>query len=397
MPDLTAQQVAARLGVKLDTVYAYVSRGVLNSRREPGSRRSLFDPDDVEVLARRGRPRRATVPAALDLVVETGLTTIVDHRPRYRGRDACTMARTHTFEQVAHWLWTGLGDEAGSPWQPYPITLPDLEDTRDRIRAAVIAGSAAEPLRPDLSTPAVTTNARALIASMAGAVSVTTGRRIPPLALNGDRPPVRDSIAGRLWDRLAGTRSMPGLVAAVNAALVLLADHELASSTVAARVAASVRADPFSVVLAGLGALAGPLHGSASTLVHRMIADAIARGPEPALAAAIEMYGFLPGFGHRLYPDGDPRATSLLDTIAAAAPAAPGLRAARALIDTASRHTHTTVNVDLALGTLSTVARMPASAGETIFTIARAAGWVAHAIEEYAEPPLRFRARAVPR
>src|SRR5262245_37871052 len=110
MSGLSAPEVAARLGVKLDTVYAYVSRGALTARPEPGTRRSRFDPAEVEALARRGRPRRSTRPAALDVVIETDLTTIADHRIRYRGQDVATLARTHTFEQVARLLWTGPDD-----------------------------------------------------------------------------------------------------------------------------------------------------------------------------------------------------------------------------------------------------------------------------------------------
>lgn len=392
--------MSARLGVKLDTVYAYVSRGVLSSRSEPGSRHSLFDPGEVEALARRGRPRRGTRPAALDLVVESELTTITGSRIRYRGRDAAELARTRTFEETAQWLWTGQ-DEPAVSWQPYPVSLPGLEHPRDRIRAAVVLASAAEPLRADLSPAAVTAAARSLIATMVSAVPARseTGPedRTARLVLDGGRTPVRGSVAGRLWGRLAGSRPAPGLVATLNAALVLLADHELASSTVAARVAASVRADPFSVVLAGLGPMAGPLHGSASVLSGQLIADAVRRGPERALAAALEDYGVLPGFGHRLYPAGDPRAVLLLHLIDGAAPGAPGLRAVHALIDTARRHSGTEPNVDFACGALAAVARMPPSAGETIFTIARAAGWIAHALEEYSEPPVRFRARAIPR
>ncbi len=397
MAQLPAPEAAARLGVKLDTVYAYVSRGVLDARREPGSRRSLFDAEAVEALARRGRPRRSTRPAALDLVVETELTTILEQRLAYRGRDVGAMARSCTFEEVAHWLWTGLDEIAPLDWERYPMVLPDLTHPRDRIRAAVVMASACEPLRADLSTDVVTAGARALIASM---VSAVPGRPEAPaarLVLGHGRPPIRGSVAGRLWGRLGDGRSRPPLVTTLNAALVLLADHELASSTVAARIAASVRADPFSVVLAGLGPVAGRLHGSASVLVHQMLADAVARGPEAALAAAVETHRTLPGFGHPLYPDGDPRATLLLAMLDTAAPGAPGLRAAHGLIDAASRRSPTYPNVDFALGTLSTVARMPATAGETIFTIARTAGWIAHAIEEYAEPPLRFRARAVRR
>jgi citrate synthase len=98
-----------------------------------------------------------------------------------------------------------------------------------------------------------------------------------------------------------------------------------------------------------------------------------------------------------LLAHGDPRATILLDMIEAATPGTRSLRAAHALIDAAHRHSRTKPNIDFALGAFSTTAHMPATAGETIFTIARTAGWVAHAIEEYTEPPLRFRARATPK
>jgi citrate synthase len=398
MTMLRVGEVAARLGVKVDTVYAYVSRGVLASHREPGARYSVFDSAEVEKLALRGRPRRTTIPLVLDLVVETGLTTIVDHRIHYRGLDACVMARTHTFEQAAVWLWLGDDVPVTLPWEAYPVSLPDLDRARDRIRAAVVSASACEPMRADLGAPAVTVAARALIATMVDAVPAASDVRAARLVLDGEEPPVRGSVAGRLWSRLATGRTSPSLVAALNAALVLLADHELAPSTVAARVAASVRADPFSVVLAGLGPIAGRLHGSASTPVHRLLMDALSRGPEPALCAAIDANGFVPGFlGHRLYPDGDPRATLLLAMVGAAAPGAPVVRMGQTLIELARRRTGTRPNVDFALGVLSAVARMPETAGETIFTIARTAGWIAHGIEEYTEPPLRFRARAIAR
>lgn len=400
-PEMTAQEVAARLGVKLDTVYAYASRGVLHVRRRPGSRQSLFDPDEVELLARRGRPRRSTRPAVLDLVVETGLTTIDDHRVRYRGRDACRMARSHSFEQTARWLWIGQDPSSGQdpsavPWEAYPVHVPDLPRVRDRIRAAVAVSAAGEPFLADLDTHVVVATAESLIATMVSAVPAQPGTRTARLVL-GRQPPIRGSIAGRLWGRLSPARPAPGLVATLNAALVLLADHELAASTFAARIAASARADPFSVVLAGLGPMAGPLHGGASSLAHRMLADAIARGPQAALAAALEERGHLPGFGHPLYPDGDPRARLLLGMLRSSDAAAPYAVAARDLVDAARRHSGREPNVDFALAVLSTAARMPPTAGETIFTVARTAGWIAHAIEEYAAPPLRFRARAVAR
>lgn len=394
---MTARETAARLGVKLDTVYAYVSRGVLTATRQPGSRNSLFDRDEVEQLARRGRPRRTSRPSALDLIVETGLTTIADQRVRYRGRDACAMARTHSFEETAGWLWTG-DEEPENRWQPYPVTIPDvLEHPRDRMRAAVVLAAAAEPFRADLTLPAVTTSARSVIATMVVAAADRPPARVPRLHLPAGGAPISGSLAGVLCGGLLSRRSTKGIVASVNAALVLLTDHELASSTMAARVAASVRADPFSVVLAGLGSTAGPLHAGASALVYPMLVDAADRGSERAIARALETHEHLPGFGHPLYPDGDPRGKMLLALLDAEFANSAALSSIHTLRRTAERRTGIIANIDFALGALCILAGMPVAAGEALFTIARTAGWIAHAIEEYGEPPLRFRAHAVPR
>lgn len=385
MSDMTAAEVADRLGVKLDTVYAYVSRGVLGVRRESAPRRSLFDSAEVDVLARRGRPRRSSRPAALDLVVETGLTTIVDQRLRYRGRDAVELADAHSFEDVAEWLWTGTDRAFGGSWEAYPVEVPpSVGEARDRIRLAVVLGSALECRRDELDPANVVRIARRLLATIVRALA-------PGVPADGA------SIAAGLTAELGGRRRTRPLVTAVDAALVLLADHELASSTVTARVAASVRADPFSVVLAGLGSIAGPLHGSASGLVHRMVEDAVVVGPARSIASATDVGGSVPGFEHRLYPEGDPRAAALLDLVEAAVPRAPALVAAHDLRAVVWQQSRRLPNVDFALGVLSAAAGWPATAGETIFTVARTAGWIAHALEEYGEPPVRFRARAVAR
>lgn len=397
MSGLTAEEAAGRLGVKVATLYAYVSRGVLRRWNEPGSRLSLFDPEEVEALARRGRPRRASPPLALDLVVRTSLTVIGDRDFRYRGVSALGLARTASFEEVANWLWTGQRSSEHRPWPATPLPLPEVGSARDRLRLAVVLMSASDPLRADLSAPAVVDRGCRLIAAMAGAVSSHGGVAGEPLCLPAGGPALPGTVAGRLWHGLGGTPPNQRLVAALNAALVLLADHELAASTLAARVAASARADPYAVVLAGLGPMSGALHGGASRLARELLEAAAATGPEPALARATETHGHPPGFGHRLYPAGDPRARLLLEMTRAAAPRHLFTRVADRLIETARQRAGVEPNVDFALALLTMVARMPPEAGEIVFTVARTAGWLAHALEEYGEPPLRFRARAVAR
>lgn len=395
MQGLTASEAASRLGVKVDTVYAYVSRGALRSWREPRSRTSRFDPDEVEILARRGRPRRASRPPALDFPIQTALTAIGDHDVLYRGQSALELARRAAFEEVAHLLWTGRPDARPAPWRAASVLLPDLPTSRDRLRMAVVMAAAADPFRADLTAAAVAERGASLIATMTEAIPCTGDSRTARLQVDDGRPPRPGTIAGRLWGRLAEVRARPGLVATLNAALVLLADHELATSTLAARVAASARADPYAVVLAGLGPLSGSLHGGASRLASQLLRSASEHGADAALAGALELHQRVPGFGHPLYPGGDPRARVLLELTRRECAGNAALRVADRVIATARRRARLEPNVDFALAVLAIVARMPENAGEVIFTIARTAGWIAHGIEEYGAPPLRFRARAV--
>ena len=119
-------------------------------------------------------------------------------------------------------------------------------------------------------------------------------------------PPAMTSVAARLAACLTGTATaLP--VAAVNAALILLADHELATSTMAVRIAASVRADPYDAFLAGLVTLAGPLHGGASQQAYELLAMAERDGAARALDDVVRDRGIVPGFGHTVYKSGDPR------------------------------------------------------------------------------------------
>ena len=99
----------------------------------------------------------------------------------------------------------------------------------------------------------------------------------------------------------------------------------------------------------------------------------------------------VPGLGHRLHPGRDPRAEALFTVLRELPDAGPVLAATREVEATTARHAPLHANVDLALAVLSVTAGMPAEAGETVFAVARTAGWIAHALEEYEERPLRMR------
>ncbi|NUT31457.1 MAG: citrate synthase, partial [Hamadaea sp.] len=177
---------------------------------------------------------------------------------------------------------------------------------------------------------------------------------------------------------------------ALNAALDLAADHDLAASTIAVRVAASTRAHPYAAVSAGLGALDGPLHGAVGATVYRMIDTARRDGAAVAIGEQLQSGTMLPGFGHGLYPDGDPRGTAIL----AHARALDGDGALRTTLDELERVAARRPNVDLGIAALAHATGMSVGGPELIFAVARTAGWIAHVIEEYAQPPHRFRWRS---
>jgi len=389
---LTAAEAARRLGVKPATLYAYVSRGVLSRGKAADGRASLFDAQEVERLARRGRPRR---PAGIaDITVQSAITEISGGHLRFRGLDATRLAVSRSFEDVAELLWTGdLPAEAPrEPWQARPAALaagraaqsalPAGTLPLERLQVIVPAMAATDPLRLQLGQSAVLATGRSIVAGMVECLpsGVTAGAGEP--------------IAGRLWARLCDRRASPGLLRVMSAALVLLADHELAASTLAARAAASVRADPYAVVGTGLGAVSGALHGGASLGAEALVAAASSPDDVPRVVAELLRRGEkVPGFGHFVYRGGDPRAIVLLDLVRRAAPKSGQLAVAEAVLAELRQKSLPEPNVDFALATLARVAGMVRGAGEAIFAVARTAGWIAHALEAYAgHGPLRPRA-----
>ena len=390
---LSSAEVAHRLGIKPQTVYAYVSRGLLSRDPSSGHRRSLFAAEEVErVAARARRPSRS---GALEVVIETQLTSLdPEGRLHYRGRDVTELARFRSFEEVAALLWDG---EASAPWLLGPsdreivtaarAAVPAALQPVDLIPLAVAALGAADECRGDRRPEAVR---RAGARMLAGALQVIGD--IP-----GDHPPEpRDqSAAARLWPGVSGhgLRPRPAQCAALNAALVLLADHELAASTLAARVAASAWADPYRVVLAGLGPLGGSLHGGAGLAVEAALSEA--GSPAGAFTALERRHavGAMPGFGHRVYRGPDPRAVHLLERLPAVADDARALQTVEAMLDAAASLGMPPPNVDFGLAALGHVMGLRQGSATTIFTVARMVGLIAHALEEYPHR-LRFRPRA---
>jgi len=417
LPRLTAAQAAARLGVKQQTLYAYVSRGLLGRERDANG--SSFDPLEIEAFASGRRARSAprpdgqTAQGAPLMVLDTDIALIEDDELYLRGVPAETLARSASFDAVARWLWD---DERGPmPQQATQqastfVADPDAVGSAgaalrflspaathlDRIQASVPLLGAADATRHDLDPDAVRAAGARLIAGVVdvlgveGATEQTTGN-----GLRTQAPGEDSTIAHRLWSALQARDADAAELRALNAALVLLVDHDLAVSTLAVRAAASARATPYAAVSSGLGALDSALHGNASVAAVELIRLVLdGTDARTAVAQTVARTGRgAPGFGQPLYSGMDARARVLLPLIAEVPGGPPVAAAVDDLAAEVVGHTGRHPNVDLALAALVLATGLPSDAGVAIFAVSRMAGWIAHALDEYGRRPLRLRPR----
>lgn len=385
--ELTALEASARLGIKRATLYAYVSRGLLQRHMAMDGRTSLFDSDEVDAFR---SDRRRRTEGELDTVITTSLTRVRDGDLSIRGTNLIELVDADAdYESIVDLLWSGGSASwhrpgvADAAVERAQAALPTDASRLERLRVTTVVVSATDPLRLDLTPSSVRSAGTALIRAM------VVGLPLVGRDLRGSR------LADRLWPRLTPRRASVQRRSALNAALALLADHGLAASTFGVRVAASVRADPYSVVATGLGIVGGSLHGAASGAVHELLDQADRSGNVgQAVGEAHRHYGRNPGFGHTIYRTEDPRYHALMARVSSAWSQDPRLVTVHAVRDLIGERTSAMANVDLALGSLTWLAGMDRDAGEAIFAIARTAGWIAHALEEYGEEPLRFRPQA---
>jgi citrate synthase len=374
---IAAEEARSRLGVRPQTLYAYVSRGRVQVRPDPRDpRRSLYRAADISALSlRKSRSRKVSEVAAGAIawgepVLASEITTVAGGRLFYRGRDAIGLAETETLESVARLLRGGHGAALKRTDRPKPLPARDMR-TRGFLALAARAG---------VDPPARGRNPLALAVEAATLLDVLT-----------------DAIAGEvgggaIHNRLAFAWGLgPGGPGAdlVRRCLVLVADHELNASAFAARVAASTGASLAASALAGLSTLTGPRHGMATAAVRTFAAEAAQLGPGQAIRNRLTEDRALPGFGHQLYPDGDPRAAALLERFTAPADLA-------ALRDAVFATTGLAPNVDFALVAACQALRLAEDAPFALFAVARCAGWIAHAIEQgQSDAVIRPRARYV--
>jgi citrate synthase len=359
---LNAAQAADALGVTRATLYAYASRGQLRSERVPGrTRERRYFKQDIERLRDRKEARRDPAKAAAkglewgSPVLESGITLIRDGRLYYRGQDAIQLAERASLETVAELLWQG--DGLFHETAVRPPRLGDKADALSRCQAALPLAGAADPAAYDLRPVAVRQAGVRVVKLMA---SIIAGHDVPG--------PIHT-----VWG--------PKVSEVVRSALVLCADHELNVSAFTARCAASAGASPYDVVAAALATLKGHRHGGQSERAAAML-----REPR-AIENMLRRGETVPGFGHPLYPDGDPRAEMLL-RLAEESRNGVVWRRVRGLAKKGHEVLGLYPTLDFGLAAVSLAYRLPEHAPIILFALGRTVGWVAHAIEQYSSGQL---------
>ncbi|GLQ87619.1 citrate synthase [Dyella flagellata] len=378
---LPAYDAAGRLGVTVATLYAYVSRGHIDSRLGPDGRTREYSASDIQKMIDRKRAGRGAAQGAAHSlawglpVMETRISLIRPRGHYYRGKSALALASSGaTLEETARLLWDcGQHDPfaANSPrrW-PQAVTLllrqteiPPLERTISVLPLLALAATHAHSTDPQHRRQDA-----ALLLRESAALLCATQPSADPI----------HQVMAASW-----RKHDTGLPELVRYALVLCADHELNASSFATRVAASTGASLHAAACAGLVTLSGPHHGGAVARAHAFIQDLLReREPEERVRERLRRGETLPGFGHPLYNEGDPRARVLLQALLAARPRPAKLPAVVRLIETVQLQCGRRPNLDLALATIASAYELSADVALAMFAAGRMAGWLAHALEQ---------------
>lgn len=395
-----AKTAAALLGVKLQTLYAYVSRGLISAAPSNGKRGSLYKRADVEAL-RGGRPAMAQ-PAAphggdaqdyltrwsTGTTLATAVTSISAEGPRYRGKLATVLvSRRRSFEDCVDLLWSGMLPDEAMPWDapllppPFLATIegvyPLARGSCSRQLLSLLAGSYAAAIgrKPETALGAPILAGRQMLQILAPGLGFL--RRTPRY-----QPIDRPMPIARVIARSAGIVASEDALHAINACLILSADHELAPSTFAARVAASAAADLFSCVISGLGTFEGPMTGLGCDEPERLLKAA--RTPAEYVATLREAMARqepVLGYNHPVYPAGDPRALLLLQ-LARDLDGGDGAALRLACIDAATAELQLAPSLAVGLIAVSSALRLPGEAAGMLMALGRVSGWIAHILEQ---------------
>lgn len=402
---LTTKEACAFLGIKPQTLYAYVSRGLVRAETAIGQRHRVYPLVDLDALRAKSRARSGHGPTAASAmrwgepILESSVTCIQNQTLYYRGHSVGHLLKVRTgFENVAELLWSGDLPRLRLVWpvDAQTFSLPKINmQIREKagapmmrhVLASLSQVSLWDSHDSDETLDISLLRARRLILS---AATVLFDLEWP----QNQAIPMASAIAAKVGhgDIFAATE-------AIEAALIACADHELNASTFAARIASSTGADLYACILSGIATFSGPNHGLSPFDTYTFVKGAMLQADLPNFLEHVRTtHGEIPGFGHRLYPDGDPRGKILLDKARAMAHSGDkniigDLTSTLDLIEIARSLGAPAPNLDLGLTAIAIGLGLSGWCASGLFLVGRMAGWTAHVLEQRQQGFIRPRAR----
>lgn len=393
---LDAKQAMEILDIRQQTLYAYVSRGWIRSITQSGRANHLYLREDIEKMRARSQARsgHGVVAASAmnwgEPIIPTSITEITPEGPRYRGRLAIQLARSRvSYETVSELLWTGVWHDEPIRWHA-KLEAPMLQSLRNSVIApetndqlmetfalfalqlGVPYGSVADRVRSGRTLEAAREIIRALtgcfgyISKTRSFYSMASGQSIVAGLINAlDLPQTEEN-----WE-------------ALEALLVLFADHELSPGAFAARVAASSGASLNSCIASAICTSSGVQIGRLYDRVEEFLARASSKSILLRRAEQLQERGnVVPGFVHPMYPNGDPRGRYLLELVKRRKVQSKRLEAIYGFIDDVEAKLGIHPRHELAVMTVAVAVGLPEHCAGALFSLARTAGYVAHVQEQ---------------
>jgi citrate synthase len=393
---LDAKTAALMLGVKTQTLYAYVSRGLIRTAPRRGTQASLYHREDVEAVRLNGRsgnfsgdPSERFIRWGGGGVLQTAITSIDAAGPRYRGKLAVDLANMdRPFEDCVELLWSGILPSQSVVWQPayvpesfldfIPSIIKLAKKTNSRQMLALTVGAYAASVgrNPETALGAPVLAGRQLIQILAPTLGLLRTR---PRYTPSSKP---ESIAAIIAESVGAPRT-DQILRALNACLILSADHELAPSTFTSRIAASAGADIFSCVNSAFGTFEGALTGFGCDESEKTLRSAASpKEYVTVLEEYIRRKEHIPGYNHPLYPAGDPRALHLIELARDINSDTPIARHVLNCIDTATKELEVVPSLAAGLVAIAAALDMPKEMPGAMMAIGRVSGWIAHSFEQ---------------
>jgi citrate synthase len=370
---LSAEQAAKALNVSMQTLYAYVSRKGVRSLPIPGTRKRRYWKSDIDRLLDKKLPAPIT-PGPLKH--ESEITLLTGSEVFYRGHNAVELADHSSFETVAALLWGFKEEEV---FGKIPPKLPPLFKQMDKLlakeseinRATALFAllEQANPKAYDLSAIGMARTGVDILRCLAAITLRTPKVSTEPIHLFVARNRALSPPLGDLVRRL----------------LILSADHAFEPGTVAVRTVASTGVTPWRSLISGFSVTLGR-RGRSFEAIHRFVVEIVTcSDPYAMVVGRIRDGEGLPGFDSdtvaSVHQTGDPRVRAILDSCSVILAKDPAFARVKTVIAAVKEIKN--VEPSFAFMAVFVGLKIGLHHQDSLFHLGRAAGWVAHAIEQY--------------